>query len=54
MIIKLLITISLVGFLGVGVLLLTNHPGFAIKISNYLFFILSLGIVVLYINNDQK
>jgi hypothetical protein len=54
MIFKLLITISLSGFLGVGVLLLINHPGFAIKITNYLFFVLCLGIVLTYYNNDQK
>lgn len=51
---KLLLTISLIGFLGIGGLLLTNHPGFAIKISNYLFFVLCLGIVLSYIYNDQK
>jgi len=45
MILKSLLTISLLGFLGVGVLLLTNHPGFAIKVTNYLFFILFAGIV---------
>lgn len=45
MIIRLLLTTSLLGFLGVGGLLLTNHPGFAIKITNYLFFILFVGII---------
>lgn len=44
MIIKSLLKISLLGFLGVGGLLLTNHPGFAIKVTNYLFFLLLVGI----------
>lgn len=45
MIIKSLLAISLLGFLVVGGLLLTNHPGFAIKITNYLFFLLLVGII---------
>lgn len=42
---KLLLTISILGFFGVGLLLFTNHPGFAIKTSNYLFFILIAGVI---------
>lgn len=45
MIIKPLLAISLLGFLGVGGLLLTNHLGFAIKVTNYLFFLLLVGII---------
>ncbi|EKD94492.1 MAG: hypothetical protein ACD_26C00034G0027 [uncultured bacterium] len=43
--IKLLVTMSLFGFLCVGGLLLTNHPGFAIRIINYLFFIILIGVI---------
>lgn len=45
MFIKLLFVFFLFGFIAVGILLLTNHPGFAIKITNYLFFILFVGII---------
>ena len=51
---KITLIMSLFGFVIVSFLLFTNHGGYAIKISNYLFFILSLGIVLSYINNDQK
>ncbi|MEK7169188.1 MAG: hypothetical protein AAB778_04200 [Patescibacteria group bacterium] len=45
MIIRLLLTIFLLGFLGVGGLLLTNHPGFAIKVTNYLFSIILIDVI---------
>lgn len=51
---RVILTISLLGFIVVGFLLFTEHGGFAIKISNYLFFVLCLGIVLSYIYNDQK
>jgi len=37
--------IALLGFVAVGVLLFTNHWGMAIKITNYLYFLL-LGLVI--------
>lgn len=45
MFIKLLFVFFLFGFVAVGILLLTNHPGFAIKLCNYLFFILLAGLL---------
>lgn len=47
MISKLLIKISILGFLTIGILLLTSHPGYAIKITNFIF-ILLLGGMLLY------
>ncbi|MFC1625516.1 hypothetical protein ACFL1Q_00540 [Patescibacteria group bacterium] len=41
---KVLISVSLLGLVVVGVLLLTNHPGFAIKITNYIFLLLLIGV----------
>lgn len=41
---KILIALGLAGFLGVGILLLLGHPGFAIKITNYIFFVLLVGV----------
>ena len=40
-----LIAGALFGLIGVGILLLTNHWGIAIKITNYMFFVLLLGVV---------
>lgn len=40
MILKLFLIVALLGFVGIGILLFTNHPGFAIKICNYLFFVI--------------
>lgn len=37
---------SLAGFLLVATLLFTGHPGFALKIANYLYFLLLLGILL--------
>lgn len=37
---KILIGLSFFGFLIIGFLLLTNHPGVAMKIINYIFFLL--------------
>lgn len=45
---KYILATSLASFLVVGILLLTGHGGLAIKISNYLFFILCLGILLNY------
>lgn len=45
MILKPFLIVTLLGFVGVGILLLTNHPGFAIKVTNYLFFVLFAVIV---------
>lgn len=42
---KIILTVGLVGFLGIGILLFTNHWGFAIKITAYLYFILSVGVI---------
>lgn len=42
---KVLIAVSLLGFLGVGALFLFGHPGFAIKITNHLFFLLAAGVI---------
>lgn len=47
-----ILTILLGGFLIIGVLLLTGHPGVAIKTLNYLFFALLILIVFKYINNE--
>ncbi len=41
---KLGIAASLVGFLAVGLLLATNHWGFAIKVTNYIFYLLLLSV----------
>ena len=51
---KIVLIMSLFGFVIISFLLFTNHGGYAIKISNYLFLILCLGIILTYINNDQK
>ncbi len=51
---RVILAVPLLGFIVIGFLLFTRHGGFAIKISNYLFFILCLGIILSYINNDQK
>ena len=40
---KLGLLIGLIGFLGVGALLYSGHPGVAIKVINWLFPILFLG-----------
>lgn len=45
MTLKPFLTIALLGFVGVGILLVTNHPGFAIKVTNYLFLFLLAGII---------
>ncbi len=47
---NLLLLFSLAGFLVVGFLLATNHPGFAIKITNYLYVLLLVSVLwqVLY------
>jgi len=50
---KFLVAISLLGLLGVGALLLLGHPGFAIKITNYLFFLLAAGVALIYISNEK-
>lgn len=42
---RILISISLAGFLVAGGLLLTSHWGFAIKIINYLFFVILFGVL---------
>jgi hypothetical protein len=42
---KIGIAISFIGFLVVGVLLLTNHWGWAIKITNYVFYLLVLTFI---------
>lgn len=36
---------ALFGFVAIGALLLTNHWGMAIKVTNYLYFLL-LGLVI--------
>lgn len=40
-----ILIIPFIGFLLVGLMLLTGHPGFAIKICNYLFFIILVGVI---------
>lgn len=40
-----LLLLATFGLLGVGVLLLTNHWGVAIKVIDYLFFIFLFGVV---------
>ena len=42
---KLCLSIALAGFLGVSGLLAAGHPGLAIKITNYLFFLLLTGVI---------
>lgn len=42
---KTIVIVSLAGFLGVGALFLFGHPGFAIKITNHLFFLLAAGVI---------
>lgn len=49
---KLILAISLFIFLMIGFLLLTGHGGFAVKLSNYVFFVLCLGMLLTYFNND--
>lgn len=41
---KTLLIISLVGFVIIGVLLLTNHWGFAIRITSYIYLVLVIAI----------
>ena len=50
---KTIVIVSLAGFLGAGALLLFGHPGFAIKITNYLFFLLTAGVVLIFISNEK-
>lgn len=49
-----LIAVSLLGFLGVGVLLLLGHPGFAIKITNYIYYTLFIGVVFELFDHAKK
>lgn len=42
---KILIAVSLFSFLAVGGLLFSGHGGFAIKITNYIFWVLLAGIL---------
>ena len=41
---KLAISIALIGFLLVGVALLTNHSGFAQRVTSYIFFMLIFAV----------
>jgi hypothetical protein len=41
---KIILAVGLTGFLGIGMLLFTNHWGLAIKITNYLYFLLLVGV----------
>jgi len=43
---NILLLVTAVGFLLLGFLLLTGHGGASIKISNYIFLILSLGVIL--------
>lgn len=42
---KLAISISLIGFVFIGFLLLTGHPGFAQKVALYTFMLIFLGVI---------
>ncbi|MFZ5932856.1 MAG: hypothetical protein ACOYT7_02150 [Patescibacteria group bacterium] len=42
---KLGVILALFGLLGVSFLLLTSHPGVAIRISNFVFFVLLLSVL---------
>ncbi len=43
---SLVLLIGLLGFIPVLILLFTNHFGVAIRITNYIFFILLLGVII--------
>lgn len=45
---------SLAGFLVVSGLLFTNHPGFAIKLTNYLYSLILLGVALGVFHNEAK
>lgn len=49
---KYILAFALLGYLAAGVLLFTSHSGAAIRISNYMFFVLVLGIVANYLENE--
>lgn len=51
---KFLIFFGLMGFVAVGVLLFTNHPGFAIKITNYIYYTLFIGVVFELFDHAKK
>lgn len=40
------------GSVGMGSVLFLGHAGLAIKISNYLFFVLCFGVVFKYFSNE--
>ena len=39
--------------LGVGVLLVTSHPGFAIRVGNYAYFLLVISVVFGLVKNEK-
>lgn len=49
-----LVAASLFVFLLIGLLLLIGHPGFAIKVANYFYFILVLAILIELRNYASK
>lgn len=51
---KVSLILSLILFLFVGFLLLANHPGIAINITNYVYFLLAAGVVVEILTSDLK
>lgn len=51
---KLLILIGIGGFGAIGFLLFTHHAGFAIKITNYIYYIVFIGVVFGLSNHVKK
>lgn len=45
---------SFAGFLAIGFLLATGHPGFAIKFTNYLYFLLLVSVFASLATNGKK
>ncbi len=48
------IAVLFAGLGTVGVLLLTNHTGLATKVTNYLYFLVSLGVVARLVTYEKK
>ncbi|KKQ91800.1 MAG: hypothetical protein UT17_C0004G0148 [Candidatus Woesebacteria bacterium GW2011_GWB1_39_10] len=49
---KYILAFVLLDYLVTGFLLFTNHSGVAIKISNYMFFVLVIGVIINYSKNE--
>ena len=51
---RVFILLALLGFIGIGFLLLTNHSGAALKVANYVYFLILIGVVGEFIRHGKK